>query len=131
MDPEHEIQIARPLAPEDLRPGQHVSVLHVVVEREAAPWECVSPSATLQPTKLRVPPCGSLPVEVVDICLPFVLVKSVRGKCRTLDVRRFRLARVSDDFARRVISELEKQRQLKDGDAAAAAPSPDAPEDPG
>ena len=40
-----------------------------------------------------------MPMKVVEVCLPFVLVERATGRHRTLDVRRHKLARVSDRYA--------------------------------
>lgn len=102
MNTQDDMNLARPLAPEDITAGDHVCVLSVMYEVlppcfEARPGTCIEP--------VRVacaPRGGGLPMKVIDTCLPYVLVKRHDGKHRTLDIRRHKLARVSKRFAREV-----------------------------
>jgi hypothetical protein len=109
---ERESYISRTLAPEDIQPGTYVSVMYVVDEHvpdscdRGESWRASSPLRYA-----RLPWEGATPVRVVEVCLPFVLVKTARGKHRTLDVRRYRLARVSDHFGRRVFEQIEADRR--------------------
>jgi hypothetical protein len=118
---ERETYIARLLAPEDIRPGQFVAVLHVV--DEYLPLGCLFGETWTPIEPLRVlwlPEPRGLPMKVLDVCLPFVLVKRPKGDCRTLDVRRQRLARVSTRFGRaafeRVKAARRKRKREKDDD---------------
>jgi hypothetical protein len=64
---------------------------------------------------LRMPPRAAVPVQVTEVCLSLVLVKTARGKSRLLDVRRYRLARVSEQFGQRVFEQFAAQSRSKDG----------------
>jgi hypothetical protein len=109
---ERETYIARLLAPEDIRPGTYVSVMYVVDEHMPDSWERGESWRASGPLRyVRLPWEGATPVRVVEVCLPFVLVKTARGKHRTLDVRRYRLGRVSDHFGRRVFEQIEAERR--------------------
>lgn len=112
--------LAKPLAPEDVRAGDYVAVLHVIHEWPAFFWTC---DTTLgqQEELLRVkmlPEKSGVPLKVKAICLPFVLVKHPKGKQLTLDVRRYRLARLGPVFARAAWKSLRPKKK-----AAAANPT--------
>jgi hypothetical protein len=93
--------LARPLAPEDVRPGEYVAVLHVICELPSFLWAADAYAVPLdQPIRIPfVPPGGGVALRVTSVCLPFVLVKSARGARRTLDLRQCRLARLDRRFA--------------------------------
>ena len=121
---ERETYISRTLAPEDIRPGQYVSVLHVV--DEYLPFGCLDGETWRRIEPVRVvwlPSSRGLPMLVIDVCLPFVLVKNSNGDCRTLDVRRHRLARISAAFGRTAFERAkaakrkrEREREKDDDD---------------
>lgn len=96
--------VARPLAPEDLRCGDFVGILHEVLEWPSFFWSCEA--HLLPPSEVvriqRRPADGGTPLKVKAICLPFVFVKQPCGDHRTLDVREQSLVRLSPDYARRV-----------------------------
>ncbi len=109
---DREMEIARAVAPEDIRPGEYVSVLHVVCECMPPPWERADWNGRLSRV-LLLPSGNPSPVQVVDVCIPYVLVKTARGKRRMIDVRKYRLARVSEEFGRRVFEEIEAEKQAE------------------
>jgi hypothetical protein len=93
--------LARALAPEDVRPGDYVALLHEICDYPSFYW-CAD--STLlppdQPVRIRFTPNDeSIPLKVKSVCLPFVLVMMPwRGK-RTLDLRKCRLARLDKRYA--------------------------------
>jgi hypothetical protein len=102
---EHEAELqstlAKALAPEEIRPGDFVAVLHVVYELPSFLW-CVDASTlpVHEPVRLQlVPERGGTPLEVKAVCLPFVLVRLPAGQEQTIDVRQHRLARLDRTFA--------------------------------
>jgi hypothetical protein len=112
--------LARALAPEDLRPGYYVAVLYIVAEYvscaalDEAGWRRV------EPVRVQwVPWFTGHPMKVIDVCLPYVLVKDADGDYHTLDVRRQRLARVTRRFAQAAFQRVrarKKQRKKDDDD---------------
>ncbi len=111
--------VSRPVAPEDLRPGDYVTALHVITEECAAPWE----REPGQPVVARFAclPDKVAPALVLEVCLPFALVQTAEGKARVIDVRRYRLARVAETFGRLVFARLaddRKAEQATGGDRA-------------
>lgn len=112
--------LAELLAPEDIRPDHYVAVLYVV--GEFVPWGALEESQWRAVEPIRVlltPRYTAHPVQVVEVCLPYVLVRDAEGDCATLDVRRVRLARVSTRFGRRafeLVRERKKQKKKNDSD---------------
>jgi hypothetical protein len=107
-----ECTLAKPLAPEEIRPGDFVSMLHEIAELPSFFW-CAD--ATVLPANelIRiqyVPEGGGIPMKVKSVCLPFVLVKSPFGDQRTLDVRQCRLARLDGNYARTTWKSYKKSR---------------------
>lgn len=92
--------MARSLAPEDILPGTYIMVLreqrellHPVNPNEGD----VSPMVT----KVSMRPNEtSLPRLVLDVNLPFVVVKNFERKTEMLDIRGVELVRVTKRFAR-------------------------------
>ena len=71
------------------------------------------------PQRVSLLPWDCEPARVIDVCLPFVLVKQTNGEHETLDVRRQTLARVSSRFGREVFERAKsdrKKKKRKDGD---------------
>jgi hypothetical protein len=105
--------IARAVAPEDIRPGAYVTILHVIDEflppilcPDDASWRSV------QPLRVRWLPCDDpAPMKVKSVCLPFVFVRMPDGMHRSLDVRRHLLAEVSRDYGRSVFDATRDRHQ--------------------
>ena len=93
--------LAKPLAPEDVRLGDFVAILHVICELPSFLWGADTVTTPMDvPIRIPfVPPSGGVALKVTSVCLPFVLVKSARGTCRTLDLRQCRIARLDRTFA--------------------------------
>jgi len=107
-----EIEIARAVAPEDIRPGEYVIALQEVCETPSWFWGKENHDNPLV-RFTHLPHGNSEPAHVVEVCLPFVLVKTARGKRRVIDVRKYCLARIPEAFGRRVFEEIEAQRQAE------------------
>jgi hypothetical protein len=88
------------LAPEDVRAGDFVALLHVVHEIPSFWWCGISTIRPDEPVRIPfVPKNGGVPFRVRSVCLPFILVKAPTGRLRSLDVRRYRLARLDPTHA--------------------------------
>ena len=113
-----EISISRTLAPEDIRPDMFV-VIQDYVEEYLPEWSLTDPhlKGDGQPLRFRFlpcdcPGCGHLtPMKVSAVGLPFVLVKTIKGAHRTIDVRRYRLAQLPDHYGRKVFKKLKAAAQ--------------------
>jgi len=135
MNEETENTLARAIAPEDIRVGDYLAILNVVHEEVPVmvPSEGWSAAPTsIEPVRMLLLPCSeSVPLKVQAVCLPFVLVKSpprpvfgpsggttnAPALLRTLDTRRYRLARLSADYGKRVYKML-KQRAGRKAESA-------------
>lgn len=113
-------ELSKQLAPEDVRRGQFVCVLYII--DETIPFFGGDSSAwgRTEPLRYRLLPWrGVRPMRVIDVCLPYVLVKRADGYHQTLDVRQHRLARVSERFGRMAFKRAkadEKRRKAVDDD---------------
>ena len=91
-----ESSLAKTLAPEEIRRGDFVTPLYVVSEWPSWYWDdddALHPRDEL--VRIRSTPCDeAAPLEVIGVCLPFVLVETPQRDGKTLDVRRVRLARL-------------------------------------
>lgn len=108
-----ESNLARILAPEDVRPKMYVSIMHMVYEHVS--W-CCEPETWRkgQPARsLLLPDDPSEPAKVVEVCLPFILVEDADGECKTLDVRRQRLAELSQRYGDAVFMRAKAKRLAK------------------
>jgi hypothetical protein len=106
------VTLAKSLAPEEIRAGDYVTLLHVVCEMPALVW-CDDIALTGRDEIVRlqlVPENGGEPLKVKSVCLPFVLVKDASGKKRPLDIRRQRLAKLDPAYAR---AAWEKRKSKK------------------
>lgn len=102
-------RLARPLAPEDLRSGQFVCIMHVM--HEYIPFWCLEEATFREPEPVRLfclAEEAGTPLRVVEVCVPFVLVEQPDGAHRTLDLRRHRLAGVSERFGERAFKRLRR-----------------------
>ncbi len=107
-------EAAVPLAPEDIRAGDYVAMLHEV--SEYFPIFCIDESWRKSGLlRLRELPESVTPMRVVRVCLPYVLVQHADRKPRTLDVRRHLLARVSAPFGREAFRRYRKKKKKKGG----------------
>ena len=95
--------LAVPIAPEDIRRGHYVAVLHVIHQY----LPCHFDTFETEPVNIRWRPgFQAHPLKVIDVCLPFVTVVKPKGAVITLDVRRHELVRLDDAYARRVVKRL-------------------------
>ncbi len=107
--------LAKSLAPEDVRAGDYVAVLHIVHEFPAIVW-CDDTSLIDRNEIVRlpfVPENGGQPLKVISVCLPFVLVKYPGGKQRSLDVRHCRLARLDRAYAKAAVGKRKPKKKRR------------------
>ncbi|MHC4911275.1 MAG: hypothetical protein ACYTF9_16345 [Planctomycetota bacterium] len=91
------VALSQRLAPDDLVPGLDVAILESIDEFVVPTAVC----GTLECARIETFPCGTEALLVLDVCLPFVLVRGAEAAF-LLDVRQCRLARLDKRFARRV-----------------------------
>lgn len=123
MVQEQPIAVAKPLAPEDIAPGQFVAILHEVVNTPR--WAFDEGVWTLRPSPgshAQAPEEFDVPMRVLAVCLPFVLVSCAPGGLRQVDVRRARLALLSAEYAAKAFPPATPEP----GEAAASEAAPQA-----
>lgn len=107
--------LAKVLAPEEVRPGDVVTMLHEIAELPSFLW-CMDASLLPAEAPIRiqyVSDGGGIPLKVKSVCLPFVLVKLPYGGQQTLDVRQCRLARLDTAYARTAWKTYKKLRNKR------------------
>lgn len=111
---EKELTLASPVAPEDLRPGSYVAILHMVWEHLRPPCD-FPPGQPVKPTRSVWLPAPELagPLKVREVCIPYVLVEQPGGGCRTIDLRRYQLARLSESFGAEAFKALAPEKPEK------------------
>ncbi len=108
--------LARPIAPDDLRRGEYVAVLHEVAEVPSFFWCCDSGLLNPhEPVSITYRPLSKdrVPLKVIALCLPFVLVEHPDGEHRTLDIRGCQLARLDKEYARVAWKGMKKKGRRK------------------
>ena len=93
------ITVVRRVAPEDIRPGEYISVFMVV---ETAHYTLVDPCAGVDTRTVRtesIPWNAGEPLQVLAVCLPYVLARDAEGARQVIDVRRATIVRVSLAYA--------------------------------
>ena len=106
--------VATRIAAEDIRIGEYYALMSVTFEYPSFCWLYTDPSTTRRSEPVRITYRAGFingPFRVKAICLPFVLVKTSIKSVRLLDVRNCQLARVDEQFARRVWKAERKQAQ--------------------
>ena len=114
---EDNTNLSKELAPEDVDRGQFVCVLYIIDETIPFCSDGNSPWRRAEPMRYRLLPWrGVRPMRVIDVCLPYVLVKRADGYHQTLDVRQHRLARVSERFGRLAFKRAKADHKKRKGD---------------
>ena len=112
----HAAELAKTLAAEDIRRGDFVAILDVVYEYPSFLW--CDDAQVLPPTEpVRVrwrSQRASRPLKVKAICLPYLLVKTPKGRHGTLDVRQCRLVRLSDCYVKKAWKQYRKAAKKKE-----------------
>jgi len=99
--------VAQPIAPEDIAPGQFVTPLTKTLVRFPNLYSDDVYVNKTEPFPITYVPRVRAPVRVVEVCLPFVLIETPKGKVRMIDLRRLRLARVSDRFGQAMFNRAQ------------------------
>lgn len=98
------------VGPEDLHPGDYVTVAHTTYEF-FADFCALGENRDVTPTRITmIPDEAGQPMKVLAVCLPFVLVRYTNRVAGTLDLRRHRVAKLSDTYGRKAFK-AGKQRQ--------------------
>jgi hypothetical protein len=116
-----EATLAKPLAPEDIRPGDFVAPLYVIAEVPSFWWRADGWNLPIdEPVRIRLtPPSDGAPLKVRSVCVPFVLVKTATGGQSTIDVRTCQLARLDAAHAARAWKACKKAARRARAEATA------------
>ncbi len=125
LEKQHEapIQTVRAIAPEDLRPGDVVAILHEfdqILGRVCGTGEM--PGTLPEFRAVRVRSMGSYPAvpRVIDVALPFVLVEDTSGCESLIDVRVKDPGKLPESFGVRAMKELDERRTSEAAEKADA-----------
>lgn len=99
---ETQTQISKWLSPEDINIGDYITVTHMTYELIVLgceqPWnDRIEP----KPVTILHHEAGK-PLKVIELCLPFVLVKDAKGQHAPLDLRRCRIARLTERYGKKM-----------------------------
>lgn len=97
---------ARPLAPEDVRRGDGVTVAYVTARVSGRAEPSFGHDQSRPRHERVIPDCAGLPLRVERVCLPFVFARNPNGRCGTLDLRRHTLFRLDEDYTQHALKEL-------------------------
>ena len=105
---------AKSLAPEDIRTGMYIALLHDVEEfLPSVYFHEVPGGREVELLRVASLPGDVQPMKVVEVCVPYVLVRGISGDHRTLDVRRCRLARVTARFGQAAFRAAKADRKRR------------------
>ena len=112
-----ETALAATIAPEDLRCGDYVSLLNEVFEFPSWLWNYDAQFGKGNEfVRVQLPSRdGGTPLKVKAICLPFVLLRTPKGKYRRVDLRGVQLVRLSREYAKRAWLAMRKKKKQKKG----------------
>lgn len=103
------------VAPEDIQVGDYLGVLQSSCQFPPFLWSDEFRTGGLDEC-VRVtylPHNGGVPLKVKSISLPFILVRTPKGRADTLDVRQCRLAKLDRSYAEAAWEALKKRRRRK------------------
>ena len=136
------VSIAQIIAPEDIKPGGYIAVIEQIDERLPVFFPGDQKYQRIEPIRIRRLPCdcgeciGIRPLKVVEVCLPFILVRRPTGprnsgwsfdsgdsgsgsggtQLRTLDVRRYTFARLPESYGRSAYRMLKGKGRKAEGE---------------
>ncbi len=115
LSADDETALAAMIAPEDLRCGDYVSLLNETFELPSWLWNdgpLISGGEVVR-VQMRAAD-GGIPFRVYAVCLPFVLLKTPKGKYQTIDLRGCQLVRLSRLYANRAWMAMKKKNRKHD-----------------
>jgi len=106
-------EASRFVGPEDVRPGDYVTISHTTHEVIA----CDAPitgSQEMEPIRVRtLSALAGWPFKVVSVSLPFVMVIDAYGDHATLDFRRHQLARVPKSYGKAAFTSVRAAQKRR------------------
>lgn len=115
IESKYHTTVAARIAGEDLQCGDFVTVLNETVELPSFLWNCSEIALPAdEPVSIRFKSHDAgQPYKVIDVCLPFVYVKRVRGGVEVIDTRRQQLVRLDPERGENVWKEIRKMFKKK------------------
>ncbi len=103
---------SRTVSPEDLAVGDYIAITRYVIEAPSFFWCC--DETIRQREELAqiwlMPKDIQPPMKVLEVCLPFVLTKTVDRRHKLLDLRMLQLVRVDPRYGRKVRKLVRKNK---------------------
>ncbi|MEZ6190923.1 MAG: hypothetical protein R3C45_06475 [Phycisphaerales bacterium] len=92
---------SRVIGPEDVRVGDYVTVTHTTYEFLMDRCADFSQDEVKPRRVTLIPWNAGRPLQVLSVCLPFVLVRDISKATDTLDLRQHRIARLRKAYGRK------------------------------
>ncbi|MFG0260719.1 MAG: hypothetical protein ACF8LK_10250 [Phycisphaerales bacterium JB041] len=104
------VRVVRQVRADDVRVGDYVVVMHESYDFMA----CGFGADNVRVQRVTVLPNSTeAPVRIEAVCVPFLMVRSARGECSMIDMRRVQLATVAGRFGRAVFAAMGPGRARK------------------
>lgn len=106
---------SRLVGPEDLKRGQYVTIAFAT--QQLAPLPCdFGCDDEVEAVRMTIMPASAgWPFRVVEVCRPFVWVEDRDGDVFGLDLRRHRLARLSDRYGKAAFRKRKNEPRRRRG----------------
>lgn len=102
----------RQIAPDDIKIGDYVAITHEYVQYIDSYASEASGQLTLQRvSEIYESDDVGTPLLVMRVCLPFVLVGKPDKKYATIDIRRFKIVKLDDQYALDAIRLIKKTQK--------------------
>lgn len=104
----------RTVGPEDLQRGQYIIVTSTVDQWDSVLLYTEQGAERTEPRSTLWRNAYPTPLRVVELCLPYVLVKEPDGTHKLLDLHRDRVARLDGTFGRAATKRLKPKQDKKE-----------------
>lgn len=102
MDTTTDNLISVRLSPDDVAIGDYITITHMTYELIPPPcgdsW-----NKTIEPSRVTIlHHDAGRPLKVIEVCIPFILTRDANGQHEPVDLRRCRIARLSQKYGKRL-----------------------------
>lgn len=108
---------SRLIGPEDVRPGQFVTIAEATWQILCVPFDCDSFSEPRVRHVTGWPESSGWPLRIERVCLPYAFAETVSGAHVVIDLRRHRLSKLSKSYGRAVFEAHKKPKTDTEGSA--------------